>query len=102
MHREYGTESGLNPDILALGRYAKPLVYGGGEAGMWKEDGCRDPDHGTFDFVRGESMYVPFFFSIYEGPDVQPTHIITSLNLSKACQGKVIMPNSWVKKLRLT
>lgn len=90
MHRESAIGSGLNPDLLALGLYAKPLAYGGGEAGTWKEDGCRDPDQGTLDFVRGERMCVPFYFSIYEGPDVQPTQIITSLNLSRAFQGKVI------------
>lgn len=69
-----------------------------GEAGTWKEDGCRDPDQGTFDSVRGESMCAPFFFLIY----VQPPHIFTSLNLSKAFQGKVMMPNSQVKTVRLT
>ena len=54
------------------------------------------------DVVGAERKCVPFFFSLYESPGVQPTPIVTSLNLSTALRGKAVMPDSQMKKPRLT
>lgn len=81
------------------GVYAKPLVCGGGKAGKWKKWDAGPQDQGMCDFVRGRVCLCHFCFCYMKAWCAAHPHHYLAYSQA-ALQGKVIVPNSQMKKLR--